>query len=375
MWRKENSPIPIFVHLVMRCSWRLCLMFGESAEQIRMTVRILHLLLDAILTIFLFRLACRFSGAVFYRCLAGAVARRPHAATSAFVRENFDRHGGCFLTATGVVVLCRLESRSGRRQDIDSYSYWEPLAEHHLHHQTGDDRHGAPVVALALLTATVGWRRFLTYGIVASVPFLFCVLAMIAYRVHVAGETRVFGKLVGPTPGLTAGQRLGLAPEPVKQTVLWDALNGVDAMRIVPDAAFDSESEKDRITAIMGRIHQAGRVTKADDSEFLDLANERIERQPWRHYLWVPLCNTALLWINRGISPPYLYFFARLPHLANRILVDLFFGLRLAVFASAAAGTACLCWRSRSCRWTGWADSCWLGPSSPSSGPCSSGYA
>lgn len=68
----------------------------------------------------------------------------------------------------------------------------------------------------------------------------------------------------------------------------------------IPDKAFDSVEEKLRVAALLEDYSHAGalRMTPEIDARFAQLAQERITRNPFRYYVWLPLRRAASLWFD-----------------------------------------------------------------------------
>lgn len=325
-----------------------CLMFGDSIQQIHWSVRVLQSGLDILLTLSLFALIWQFSTSQVFRCL-GACVLGVQPWTSAWVVQAITETAVTFLTILGIAVLCRVTSTARRA------GAWT-LVGSLLLTATFTMRPEMvvmvpPVIALSLLLSGLGWRRILWHGVLASLPFGLCILALITYRAQVAGEVRVFGRFQCPAPGLRLWADTWTASEMVKCNVIWDTQGGRRSTQQLPENVFDNDMERARVAAIFNRIHQAGRMTADDDAEFAALAKERMSRHPVR-YVWVRLYNTVALWLNLMTSSPYLSCLAEMPRVVSKMAVGGLFALRLLTLSLAATGALRLwCRRSLRFRW------------------------
>lgn len=67
---------------------------------------------------------------------------------------------------------------------------------------------------------------------------------------------------------------------------------------VLPEAAFDSTAERQRVMMLISRYNQARLFTPDIDEEFRALALERIKRAPVRFFLGLPLRRSAYLWLQ-----------------------------------------------------------------------------
>ncbi len=70
----------------------------------------------------------------------------------------------------------------------------------------------------------------------------------------------------------------------------------------IPDAAFDTSEEKDRVAALLETYNDDLTLTEQEDAVFAQLARERTARHPWRTYLWVPLRRAGRMWFTPRIE-------------------------------------------------------------------------
>lgn len=78
------------------------------------------------------------------------------------------------------------------------------------------------------------------------------------------------------------------------------------ALDDLPDYAFDSPEERNRVAFLLEGYNRERRMTSQMDGEFAKLAKERTRRQPFRSYIWIPIERTAAMWFTpRTALLPY----------------------------------------------------------------------
>jgi hypothetical protein len=70
----------------------------------------------------------------------------------------------------------------------------------------------------------------------------------------------------------------------------------------IPDRAFDTPEEKDRVAAVLETYNDELTWTAEEDAVFAQLARERTRRHPLRTYLWIPLLRTVTIWFTPRIE-------------------------------------------------------------------------
>lgn len=73
-------------------------------------------------------------------------------------------------------------------------------------------------------------------------------------------------------------------------------------MQDIPNSAFDSTSERERVAALLGKYNRALALSKEIDEGFAALAAERTARHPVRTYLFVPLQRALTMWFTPRIE-------------------------------------------------------------------------
>jgi hypothetical protein len=70
----------------------------------------------------------------------------------------------------------------------------------------------------------------------------------------------------------------------------------------LPERAFDSAEEKQRVAAILENYNEDLTLTAEEDAAFGQLARERTARHPLRTYLWIPVLRAVTLWFAPRIE-------------------------------------------------------------------------
>ena len=80
-------------------------------------------------------------------------------------------------------------------------------------------------------------------------------------------------------------------------------LNGEEIpLHDIPDMAFDTPEERDRVAAILDTYNNELTLTPEEDAVFAQLASERTARHPLRTYLWIPLRRAVRIWFTPRIE-------------------------------------------------------------------------
>jgi hypothetical protein len=70
----------------------------------------------------------------------------------------------------------------------------------------------------------------------------------------------------------------------------------------IPQRAFDSPAEKERVAMILDQYNNDLTLTPEEDAAFAHLARERMARHRLRTYLWLPLARAMTLWFTPRIE-------------------------------------------------------------------------
>lgn len=84
--------------------------------------------------------------------------------------------------------------------------------------------------------------------------------------------------------------------------VTWKLNDEAINLEDIPDFAFDTPEEKQRVAAILETYNDDLTLTADEDAIFAELAYERTARHPLRTYLWIPLRRVARIWFTPRIE-------------------------------------------------------------------------
>jgi hypothetical protein len=84
--------------------------------------------------------------------------------------------------------------------------------------------------------------------------------------------------------------------------VSWKLNDEAINLEDIPDAAFDTPEEKERVATVLENYNDDISLTEEEDAVFAQLARERTARQPLRTYLWVPLKRAGRIWFTPRIE-------------------------------------------------------------------------
>ena len=84
--------------------------------------------------------------------------------------------------------------------------------------------------------------------------------------------------------------------------VSWKLNDEEIRMEDIPDDAFDTREERDRVAAVLETYNDEITWTAEEDAVFARLARERTARHPLRTYLWIPLRRAGRIWFTPRIE-------------------------------------------------------------------------
>jgi hypothetical protein len=84
--------------------------------------------------------------------------------------------------------------------------------------------------------------------------------------------------------------------------VAWKLNDEEIHMEDIPDSAFDTPEERERVAAILEKYNDEITWTNEEDAVFAQLARERTLRHPMRTYLWIPLLRAERIWFTPRIE-------------------------------------------------------------------------
>ncbi|MGB7493436.1 MAG: hypothetical protein WBR26_26315 [Candidatus Acidiferrum sp.] len=70
----------------------------------------------------------------------------------------------------------------------------------------------------------------------------------------------------------------------------------------IPNSAFDTPEERDRVAAVLDKYNDDETWTEDEDAIFAQLARERTARHPLRTYLWIPFLRGVRIWFTPRIE-------------------------------------------------------------------------
>ena len=70
----------------------------------------------------------------------------------------------------------------------------------------------------------------------------------------------------------------------------------------IPERAFDSPEEKQRVAAILEPYNEDLTLTQEEDDAFGQLARERAARHPFRTHVWIPAARAVVIWFTPRIE-------------------------------------------------------------------------
>ncbi|HKW32885.1 MAG TPA: hypothetical protein VJN92_07765 [Candidatus Acidoferrum sp.] len=70
----------------------------------------------------------------------------------------------------------------------------------------------------------------------------------------------------------------------------------------IPDRAFDSPKEKQRVAAILEQYNEELTLTQQEDDAFGQIARERASRRPLRTYVGIPVARAVVIWFTPRIE-------------------------------------------------------------------------
>jgi hypothetical protein len=84
--------------------------------------------------------------------------------------------------------------------------------------------------------------------------------------------------------------------------VSWKLNDEEIRMEDIPDTAFDTSDERERVATVLETYNDEITWTEEEDAVFAQLARERTARHPLRTYLWIPLRRAGRIWFTPRIE-------------------------------------------------------------------------
>jgi hypothetical protein len=102
--------------------------------------------------------------------------------------------------------------------------------------------------------------------------------------------------------GFMAWERTWLYRVRDNYLVAWKLNDEEIRMEDIPDSAFDTPEERERVAAILETYTDEITWTAEEDAVFAQLARDRTSRHPLRTYLWIPLRRAGRIWFTPRIE-------------------------------------------------------------------------
>ena len=164
------------------------------------------------------------------------------------------------------------------------------------------------VVALLALAWNFAARgHFLRWLKLATISGLVCAAALSPWIIRNAVILHEFQPLAPkdatlpgerPPLGFMAWEKTWLYRLGDSYAVTWKLNEENINLDDIPARAFDSESEKEHVAALIERHNQDDRLSEETDAEFAVIARHRTARHPFRTYFVVPLQRVLTIWLT-----------------------------------------------------------------------------
>ena len=82
--------------------------------------------------------------------------------------------------------------------------------------------------------------------------------------------------------------------------------------RQLPASIFDSERQREEVLGLLDEYDRSGRFAPEMSDKFRAIANERIERAPFRFFIWLPIKRVASIWLTGFSTHNPLHRFLRI---------------------------------------------------------------
>jgi len=170
------------------------------------------------------------------------------------------------------------------------------------------------VLAAAGIALCVRWWRRADWAKLILATCWMCVGLLLPLAPWAARNARALGRVefLGPRYAQTYGDFIPLGYFAWTQTwmtrfgqaylVTWKLGKQPVAMASVPQAAFDTPGERERVADLLARYNRDLKMTPVLDHEFAILAAERTARDPLRSYVFVPAERIVAMWLTPRIE-------------------------------------------------------------------------
>jgi hypothetical protein len=170
------------------------------------------------------------------------------------------------------------------------------------------------VLAAAGIALCVRWRRRADWAKLILATCWMCVGLLLPLAPWAARNARTLGRVefLGPRYAQSYGDFIPLGYFAWTQTwmtrfgqaylVTWKLGKQPIDIASVPEVAFDSLGERDRVAELLARYNRDLKMTPLLDREFAILAAERTAREPLRTYVLVPAERIVAMWLTPRIE-------------------------------------------------------------------------
>src|ERR1700689_2263611 len=170
------------------------------------------------------------------------------------------------------------------------------------------------VLAAAGIALCVRWWRRADWAKLILATCWMCVGLLLPLAPWAARNARALGRVefLGPRYAQSYGDFIPLGYFAWTQTwmtrfgqaylVTWKLGKQPVAMASVPQAAFDTPGERERVAELLARYNRDLKMTPVLDHEFAILAAERTAGKPLRTYVFVPAQRIVAMWLTPRIG-------------------------------------------------------------------------
>jgi len=172
-----------------------------------------------------------------------------------------------------------------------------------------------PLLLVTTFVALAFWmlprRELKRWVLLCALMGIACAAALVPWTIRNAVTLHEFQPLtpkdttlpseVDPK-GFTAWEKTWLYRMRDCYLVAWKLNDDEIHMEDIPDWAFDTPEERERVTAVLDTYNDETTWTAAEDAAFAQLARERTARHPLRTYLWIPLRRALRIWFTPRIE-------------------------------------------------------------------------
>lgn len=170
------------------------------------------------------------------------------------------------------------------------------------------------ILAAAGLVLCIRWRHYHDWEKLALAGTWMAVGLLLALLPWAARNARTLGRIEFLAPhyaesrgdfiprGFYAWTRTWMVRPRDAYLAVWKL--GKEPIRadLLPGSAFDSDSERARVEALLSHYNTDLKMTPLLDHDFRALARERARRQPWRTFLLIPIARAGAMWFTPRVE-------------------------------------------------------------------------